>query len=301
MSYQRGIIGELRHPVLKWGYIFALPGIIAYIFFTLYPIGSTLWQSLHLITGAANPWRFYGLINYGEIVKDKIFWNSLLNTIVYVLMTVPVGAVLSLIVAIALNSLGKMRGFFRSLFFIPSVAGIVAVGIIFTWLYEPYNGLLNYILGQFGVSRINWLRDENLALACVSAMTIWRTAGYNVVILLAGLTAIPPQYYEVADIDGVGLIKKHLFITFPLVSPAFWFVIIYNTIKNMQAFTEIFVMTGGGPGHATTTIGFRIYQNAFVYMSFGKAAANAVVLLIIILIITLIQLRFFNKGTKIEY
>jgi ABC-type sugar transport system permease subunit len=286
---------------LKWGYIFAIPGVIAYLLFTLYPVGSTIWQSLHLIQGAANPWRFEGLSNYREIFQDQIFWDSLRITFSYVLMTVPIGAFISLVVAIALQSVGRLKGFFRSFYFIPSVAGIVAVGIIFGWLYEPYNGLLNLVFEKIGLPRLHWLRDENLALPCIAAMTIWRTMGYNVVILLAGLLAIPPQYYEVADIDGVGTLRKHVSITLPLVSPALWFVIIYNTIKNMQVFTEVFVMTGGGPGHATTTIGFRIYQNAFVFMSFGRAGANAVVLLGIILLITLIQLRFFHKGTQIEY
>jgi multiple sugar transport system permease protein len=300
-AYRSSIFHDLRHPVLKWGYIFAIPGVAAYLLFTLYPIGSTLYQSFHLITGAANPWKFVGLSNYQTIFKDKIFWDSLRITIVYVLMTVPVGTFISLIVAIALQNIGRGKGFFRAFFFIPSVAGIVAVGIIWGWLYEPYNGLLNLIFETVGLPKLNWLRDENLALACIAAMTIWRTMGYNMVILLAGLLSIPPQYYEVADIDGVGMLRKHLSITLPLVSPALWFVIIYNTIKNMQVFTEVFVMTGGGPGHATTTIGFRIYQNAFVFISFGRAAANAVVLLLIILVITLIQLRFFNQGTKIEY
>lgn len=301
MAKGLGILKDLRHPVTRWGYIFAIPGIVAYLLFTMYPILNSVWQSFHLIVPGGGPWRPHGVQNFLQIFQDQVFWDSLLNTLYYVVLTVPVGAVIALCIAIALNSITRARGFFRAFFFIPSVAGIVAVGVVFSWLYEPYNGLINLILNTFGVPRLNWLRDEHLAMPSIAAMTIWQTTGYNVVILLAGLTTIPNVYYEAAQIDGVGWFRKHWSITLPLVSPALWFVIIYNTIKNMQVFTEVFVMTGGGPGTATTTIGFRIYQNAFVFMSFGKAAANAVVLLLIILMMTAIQLRFFNRGTKVEY
>ncbi len=129
-------------------------------------------------------------------------------------------------------------------------------------------------------------------------MTVWRTLGYNVVILLAALTTVPRHYYEAAAIDGVGYFRKHWFITIPLIAPALMFVLIYNTIQSMQMFTESFIMTGGGPGHATTTIGYRIFQNAFIFSDFGVAGANAVVLLIIVLGITILQLRLTAKSEK---
>jgi multiple sugar transport system permease protein len=148
---------------------------------------------------------------------------------------------------------------------------------------------------------LNWLRDMNLALPSIAAMTVWRTMGYNVVIFLAGLLAIPADYYEAADIDGAGGARKLFRITIPLVAPSMWFVIINSTIRDLQVFSEVFVTTGGGPGHATTTVGFRVYQQAFLYLSFGKASANALILLAIILVITVMQLRFFEERTQVSF
>jgi len=256
---------------------------------------------MHLIRGVNNPWKFVGLGNFIEILKDDIFWKALINTFAYVLMTVPVGTFLSLIVSVMLVSIVKWRGFFRSLYFIPSVAGVIAMGIVFVWMYEPYSGVLNLILMKLGLPQFDWLRDKSMALPSVAAMTVWRTLGYNVVIFLAGLLAIPNEYYESAEIDGVNPVQRLFHITIPLVAPSMWFIIIHNTIQNLQAFREIFIMTGGGPGHATTTVGYRVYQYAFLYLSFGRASANVLILLAIILIITIFQFRFFEERTRVSF
>lgn len=285
----------MRDPVLKWGYYFAVPGMLSYLLFSLYPTLRTFYQSFFLIRGASNPWVFNNIVNYREIVSDKIFWDSLLNTFSYVLMTVPIGTIISLIVAIVLSNINKFRGLFRALFFIPSVVGLIVVGIIFSWMYEPYNGLLNLLFSKVGLGPFSWLRDMDTALASIAGMTVWRVIGYNVVILMAGILTIPKTYYEAADIDGVSYIRKHLSITIPLITPTLTFVMINNTIRDLQVFSEIFIMTGGGPGHSTTTIGYRIYQNAFLYLSFGKAAANATVLMVIIITITVLQLKYLNR------
>ena len=298
MQQSEGFIKDLRHPVLKWGYIFALPGLISYLLFTTYPLINTFWQSFHYIRGAANPWKFVGFSNYADIFKDEIFWSSLWVTLKYVLMTVPTVLLLAFLAATTLQSMGRFQGFFRSLFFIPSVAGIVVICIIFTWIYEPYNGLLNIFFEAIGLPRLNWIRDQKLALPSIAFMTVWRILGYNIVILLAALMSVPRHYYEAAAIDGVGWFRKHWSITIPLIAPALMFVLIYNTIQNMQVFTEIFIMTGGGPGHATTTIGYRIFLNAFIFSDFGMAGANAVVLLLIILGITAVQLMLTARSEK---
>ena len=170
-----GFLNDIRHRVLRWGYIFALPGLLAYILFTAYPLITTFWQSLHFIRGASNPWQFVGLQNYGDILNDDIFWRSLVVTLKYVLMTVPTGIVIAFFVSSTLQSLVKLQGFFRSLFFIPSVAGIVVIGIIFGWIYEPYNGMLNMFFEAIGLPRLNWIRSKELALPSIALMTIWRT------------------------------------------------------------------------------------------------------------------------------
>lgn len=298
MNKKSGILRDLRHPVLKWGYIFALPGILSYLLFTLYPALRSLAQSMNNIRGAGSEWSFIGLDNYRALFGDKIFWASLQNTFAYVLMTVPVGTLVSLITAIALHGIEKYKGFFRSLYFIPSVAGVISMGIVFTWMYEPYSGLINLLLSKAGITGITWLRDKHLALPSIAAMTIWRTMGYSVVIILAGLTAIPRDFYEAAELDGASLIRRHISVTLPLVAPTLIFVVINNSIQDLQAFSEVFVMTGGGPGYASTTVGFRIYQEAFLYFNFGKASAVAVVLLFIMLFITVAQLRLLDKKTR---
>ena len=301
MSIGKKFIHDISHPILRWGYIFVIPGLLSYLLFTFYPTIRCLIQSLHLIRGAGNPWVFNGINNYLDIFKDKIFWGSLKNTFYYVALTIPLGTIISLILAVVLNSIVKARGFFRALYFIPSVAGVIAVGIVFSWMYEPYLGVLNLLLSKLGFPRLNWLRDLKMAMPSIAVMNIWQTLGYNVVIFLAGLLAIPAELYEAADIDGAKPLRKLLSITIPLVAPSMWFVIINNTIRNLQVFSEIFVMTGGGPGHATTTVGFRVYQYAFLYLSFGKASANVMVLLLIILAVTLMQLRFFERRTQVEF
>jgi len=301
MSIGKKFIHDISHPILRWGYIFVIPGLFSYILFTFYPTLRCLIQSLHLIRGAGNPWVFNGVNNYLDIFRDKIFWAALKNTFYYVFMTIPLGTAVSLILAVVLNSIVKARGFFRALFFIPSVAGVIAMGIVFSWMYEPYLGVLNLLLSKVGLPRLNWLRDLKLALPSIAVMNVWQTLGYNVVIFLAGLLAIPTDLYEAADIDGATPVRKLFRITIPLVAPSIWFVIINNTIRNLQVFSEVFVMTGGGPGHATTTVGFRVYQYAFLFLSFGKASANVMILLLIILAVTLMQLRFFERRTQVEF
>jgi multiple sugar transport system permease protein len=300
-NLRQRFVHDIRHPMLRWGYIFVLPGLLSYLLFTFYPTLRSLIQSFHRIRGPGNPWIFNGVANYAEIFQDTIFWAALKNTFVYVLMTIPIGTVLSLLIAVALNSIVRGRGLFRALYFIPSVAGVIAVGVVFNWLYEPYLGVLNLMLSKLGLPRLNWLRDLKLALPSIAIMNIWQTLGYNVVIFLAGLLAIPADLYEAADIDGAGSVRKLLRITVPLVAPSLWFVVINNTIRNLQVFSEIFVTTGGGPGHATTTVGFRVYQYAFLYLSFGKASANVIILMAIILFVTILQLRFFERRTQVSF
>jgi multiple sugar transport system permease protein len=298
MKKQSGFLYSFRHPILRWGYIFVIPGLLSYFLFTLYPTLRSVFQSLISIRISGGEWAFAGLENYMEIFRDSIFWVSLRNTLCYVLLTVPLGTMISFVVAVALHSIVKYKGFFRALYFIPSVAGVISMGIVFTWIYEPYSGLLNLILSTIGITGITWLRDPVLVLPSIAGMTIWRVMGYSVVIILAGLMAIPRDYYEAAEIDGASLFYKHIFITIPLAAPTIMFILINNSIQDLQVFSEIFVMTGGGPGYASTTVGFRIYQEAFLYFNFGKASAIAIVLLFIILCITFFQLRMIDRKTK---
>ncbi|MHC1692650.1 MAG: carbohydrate ABC transporter permease [Sphaerochaetaceae bacterium] len=289
---------KLNAEMRRAGLFFVLPGLIAFAFFSFYPLISNAIQSFYYIRGAGNPWRFIAFENYIEVLSSSDFWYSLWVTFLYVLLTVPIGTLLSLIVAIAITGLKSSKGFIRALYFLPSVAGTVVISIIFSWIYEPYNGLLNLLFERIGLGPFLWLRGKNSALISIAMMTIWRTLGYNVVILMAGVLAIPRSLYESAELDGFTNFKKHIYITIPLCMPTITFVFIYNSIQNLQMFTESFVMTGGGPGFATRTIGFGIYQEAFLYSKFGKASACAVCLMVIIVGITMLQLKYFNKQEE---
>jgi multiple sugar transport system permease protein len=295
-----GFRHDLAHPVLRWGYIFVLPGLASYLLFTLYPVVRAFVQSAYRIRGGNVDWVFIGLDNYAAVLGERVFWTALGNTFFYVLMTVPLGTGLSFLMASALNAVDRFKGFFRALYFIPSVAGVIAIGIVFTWIYEPYTGLLNLLLKMAGLPGLKWLRDGGLALPSIAVMTVWRTMGYNVVILLAGLLAIPRDYYESAQLDGASFLWRTFGITLPLLAPTLWFVIINSTIQDLQVFSEVFVMTGGGPGHATTTMGFKIYQEAFLYFAYGRASAIAVVMLLIILTVTVVQIRTSEGNTRVN-
>jgi multiple sugar transport system permease protein len=297
LNKRGGILRDLRHPIAKWGYYFVIPGLISYGLFTLYPVLRSLLLSISNSRNTGGAWSFVGFGNYAEIFRDKVFWAALKNTFQYVLLTVPLGTAISFVVAIALQGIARHKGFFRALFFIPSIAGVVSIGIIFTWIYEPYSGLLNLLLSKLGIPGMAWLRDKNLVIPSIAAMTIWRTMGYSVVIILAGLMAISKDYYEAARLDGASTFRQHASITLPLIAPTLFFITINNSIQDLQAFSEIMVMTGGGPGFASTTVGYRIYQEAFLYFNFGKASAIAVVLLLIILGITILQLKILSRKT----
>ena len=297
MNRRGGIFADFRHPVLKWGYYFVIPGLISYFLFTFYPVFRSLMLSVSNTRSSGAEWAFIGFANFSEIFRDKVFWGALKNTLFYVMLTVPIGTTISFIVAVSLQGIKKYKGFFRALYFIPSVAGVVSIGIIFTWIYEPYSGLLNLILSKVGITGFTWLRDKNLAIPSIAIMTIWRTMGYSVVIILAGLMAISKDYYEAAKMDGASLLRQHLSITLPLAAPTMFFVIINNTIQDLQVFSEILIMTGGGPGYSSTTVGFRIYQEAFLYFNFGKASAIAIVLLLVIMCITVAQLKFSARKS----
>lgn len=295
---QSGLFRDFFHPVARWGYVFVIPGLISYLLFTFYPALRSLLLSFSSARSSGAEWAFVGWENYLEILRDKVFWGALKNTFFYVALTIPLGTFVSFVIAVALHGIGKYKGFLRALYFIPSVAGVISMGIVFTWIYEPYSGLLNLILSKIGITGFTWLRDKNLAVPSIAAMTIWRTMGYSVVIILAGLSAISKDYYEAAEIDGASLIRRHVSITIPLVAPTLFFIIVNNSIQDLQVFSEIFVMTGGGPGFASTTVGFRIYQEAFLYFNFGKASEIAVVLLLIIMTITVFQLKLLDRKTR---
>lgn len=244
-----------------------------------------------------NP-QWIGLGNYIELINSPIFWQTMMNTFVFLVGVVPLLVVIPLLISIAVNQ--KLLGvnIYRILIYIPVIVSIVVAGIAWKWLYAS-NGLLNYFLGLVHFSPIGWLTDPRYAIYSVMAVTVWKGVGYYMVIYLSALTSVPHDLYEAADIDGASEIRKHLTVTIPHLKPTIALVSIISTISAMKVFVEIYIMTQGGPMNSTKTIVYYIYQRAFESLDLGYASAVGVVLLIFIMILSVVNLRSF-EGKNIS-
>lgn len=284
----------------KTPYFFIAPAIILLSLFSILPIFVALFISftdLDLV-GIAD-WSlvsFVGLENYKEVVSDPIFVKSILNTLFYVVIGVPLVIVLSLAIALMIN-FGKARIFkaFRVVFYMPSITNVVAVAVVWSYLYNPHLGLFNYLLNLFHLPDVPWLQDPTIAKISLILLALWRAIGLNMIIFLAALQGIPKTYYEAAQLDGANNWKQLTKITIPLLRYAIFFVSITTMIGWLQFFEEPFVMTNGGPLDSTTSVALFIYRNGFQFSNFGYAAAGSFLLFIAIIIITMIQFKIQNK------
>ena len=275
-------------------YLFLVPaGIILMLFFFIPFFESFLLSFQSYRDNIYHP-QWIGLANYTELINSPIFWKTLLNTFIYLIGVVPVLVVIPLIIAVAVNQ--KLRGItiFRTLIYIPVIVSIVVAGIAWKWLYAS-NGILNYFMSLIHSPQIGWLTDPNIAIYSVMAVTIWKGLGYYMVIYMAALTAVPKDLYEAADIDGAGEFIKHLTVTVPSVRPTIALVSIISSISAMKVFVEIYVMTQGGPMNSSKTIVYYIYQRAFENLDLGYASAAGVVLLGIIMVLSIINMKFFEE------
>jgi ABC-type sugar transport system permease subunit len=243
------------------------------------------------------PPAWAGLTNYANLLGDKRFYAALGNTFLFALMTVPVGTVVSLLLAVLLNQ--PLRGIvaFRAAFYMPVVTSFVAVSFIWLWLYEPQFGLFNQLLASLGLPTSAWLRDPNTALLSIAILSIWKNAGYNMVIFLAGLQGIPDYLYEAAKIDGASAVQRFRAITLPLLSPTTFFVFVVYFIGALQMFVQSWILTQGGPLDSTLTVVYLIYQNGFENLKMGYACAMSVVLFLFIALVTYVNTRVVRYET----
>lgn len=283
-----------------WAYLFLA---IPLIFFLSIRIGPTLyafWMSLHEWDPIALDRPFIGVENYRELVGDDVFWKALRNTWIYVLVGVPVGLIFSLLVALGLQRLIYFVGFFRVLYFLPYITSLVAVGWVWRWMYMP-NGLINDVLGWVGLPQTNFLGNPSTAIYAIIATTVWHGLGFQVVIFLAGLESIPGDYLDAAALDGASGWQRFKDIVLPLLNPTIVFLVVTGVISNLQVFTQIRAMSSGGTGgplNSTTSVVLYVYQEAFQSLpsEMGYAAAMMVVLFVIILLITILQLKVLSRG-----
>ncbi len=282
-------------------YLFVLPSIVFITLFVLVPIAGALYYSFtfyDLLTAPTSA----GIENYLDIAKEPRFPPAIRNTLVFALGTVPAGVIISLLLAVLINR--GIRGIyiFRAMFYMPVVSSMVAVSVIFLWLYEPQFGIISEFMQMLGMAPIKWMQDPNFALPGIILLSVWKNMGLNMVIYLAGLQGIPPHIYEAAEIDGAGRISKMFKITIPLLAPTTYFVVIIYFIFALQMFTQVFVMACGttnawvcgGPVDSTITIVMLIYLEAFLSLKMGFAAALSFTLFIVIGIVTLINAKLLS-------
>jgi len=276
-------------------YLFLIPaGIILTLFFFIPFLESFLLSFQNYRQDIYNP-QWVGLNNYFELFNSPVFWKTLINTFIFLIGAVPILVVLPLIIAVAVNQ--KLRGInlYRVLIYIPVIVSLVVAGIAWKWLYAS-SGLLNYLMSLIHISKIGWLTDPKIAIYSVIAVTVWKGLGYYMVIYLSALTTVPKELYEAADIDGASEFKKHLNVTVPCLMPAIALVSTISAISAMKIFVEIYIMTNGGPMNSTKTIVYYIYQRAFENLDLGYASALGVVLLILIMALSIINIRFFENN-----
>ncbi len=246
--------------------------------------------------GAPATARFVGLTNYVHILGNPDFWNALRNTLYFVAVGGPLSVLVSLIAALLLNDkLVKFRSLFRTIYFAPVVTTLVAVAIVWRYLYHPRYGLLNLALVHLGLPAIDWLGNPHWAMPAIIILAVWKNFGYNMLIFFAGLQTISEELYEAASIDGAGAWKRFVHITVPGLGPTFLFVGVTTMIGYFQLFAEPYVMTQGGPLQSTTSIVLLMYQEGFRWWRMGNASAIAVVLLVITLAGTLLQMRLHRE------
>ena len=282
------------------GYLFIAPALISLAVWWIWPIIYSTYLSLTRWDFMSPVKDWVVLENYIKIATHREFHRVLWNTVYFSVASVVLAVILGLILALILNQ--KLRGtsFYRALIFSPWITPTVAAALVWLWIYNRDLGILNNVLSLFGVNKIDWIGSGQGALRLwampsLIIFTVWKTAGYNMVYFLAGLTTIPTELYEAAEIDGANNWQKFRNITLPMLSPMTFFIMVVSLINAFNAFDQIRVLTQGGPGDATRTIVYYLYQNAFQFFEVGYGSAVAIILLVLLLLLTFVQFRVANR------
>jgi multiple sugar transport system permease protein len=242
--------------------------------------------------------RFVGFRNYLQLFQDPLFWQALRNTMYFLVVGGPLSIAVSLGTALLLNAkLVKLKALFRFLYFAPVVTTLVAVAVVWRFIYHPRFGMLNWLLSVFGVDAIDWLGDPHWAMPAIILLAVWKGFGYNMIIFIAGLQNIPTSLYEAASIDGAGGWQRFRYVTLPMLAPTTLFITVITMIGYFQLFAEPYVMTQGGPLNSTLSIVLLMYQQGFRWWNMGYSAAVAFVLFLLILLVSLAQNRLQQKAT----
>jgi len=284
MAARRAVILFLGPALLAIGIFFFVPVLAAFVLsftdFDIYALGNFDFA------------RFVGLKNYAQLLADPLFWKAFRNTLEFLLIGGPLSIGVSLGAALMIQSkLVRWKGFFRVAYFSPVVTTLVAVAVVWRFVYHPRFGIINYLLSLIGVQGVDWLGDQHWAMPAIILMAVWKNFGYNMVIFIAGLQNIPEELYEAAAIDGAGQFARFRSITVPLLAPTTVYISILTMIGYFQLFAEPYVMTQGGPLNSTLSVVLLMYQQGFRWWNMGYSAALAFVLFAFILIGSLVQSR----------
>lgn len=277
-------------------YLMIFPNVAIYFVFIFIPVLWAIYLSFTSYT-ILNPGDWVGLSNYASLLKDGIFHKAFWNTMIFWVLNVVPTIMLGLVVAAMLNAKIRAVALFRGAIYLPGVLSSVAVSMAWLWLLHPRNGPVNAIVKMFGIPPQNWLQDPALALPVVIVVSIWTSVGFAMIIYLAGLQGIPSHLYEAASIDGATGLKKFIHITIPMLRPITFFLFITLTIRSFQVFDIVYILTGGGPLNSTTTIVNQIVKTAFEEYKMGYASAQAIVLLLITIVVTMVNYRVGSRRT----
>jgi multiple sugar transport system permease protein len=288
------VVGDRGWKKIGLVALFLLPALIPLIVFRLVPMAGSLAVSL-TEWNLLRPAVFVGIDNYTHVLTDRNFHKALTNTLYYMVGYLPLVLLGALAIAVLLNSKLKGATFFRGIYFLPVVTSWVVVALLWKWLLSPEGGIVNYLLGLVGIEGPGWWTDPAWAMPAIIIASVWKDLGFNMLILLAGLQAIPEHLYEAATIDGASRWEKLRYVTIPLLTPSILFAMILAMIGAFQVFDQVWVMTEGGPAGATTVVMEQVVKNAFRYGLMGEASAMSWVLFAIILTFTALQLKFQKK------
>jgi multiple sugar transport system permease protein len=293
----------VRRARLAPAWVLVLPALVAIGLFFVVPVAASFLLSLTdfdlYAIGDPGRLRLVGLDNYRHLLADARFWNALANTVYFVAVGGPLSIAVSLGAALLLDArLARWKPLFRTTLFLPVVTTLVAVAIVWRYVYHPRAGLLNQALGALGVGPADWLGDPRLAMPAIVLLAVWKNFGFNMLIFVAGLQSIPERLYEAARLDGAGAWRLFRYVTLPLLGPTTGFVAVTTTIGYLQLFAEPYVMTQGGPAERTTSLVLLMYEEGFRWWNLGYAAAMAFVLFAIILAVTLLQLGVRRLATR---
>lgn len=293
MTLGKSRMSTRRFNELFFCFCVLLPILALYAFLRIEPIGRTVYLSFHKWDMVEPIKPFVGLRNFVKLSRSSNFHSALMNTLFFTLFTVPIQILISLLLALGLNSKRiRLVPFYQTVFFLPVVTSMVPVAVIWKWIYDPTYGLLNYFISLFGIKPVAWLIDDRTALLSIAVMSVWKMVGYYMVIFLVGIKAIPQEYYEAASIDGANQWQQFRRVTVPLLKPITLFVFVISTIRSFQVFTQVYVMTvgsQGAPGDVVRVLVYEIYENGFRFFKMGYASAESMILFLIIAVVTVFQ------------